>query len=101
MCPWGRCFSFPFCLQHPESKGLSPEWPRCPLGTRFIYTAAQVCSPVPELGKIYYGRVINLGLPPRALLGLYLMGCFLSSGAVLLASLDQLCLIIKIFDAEN
>jgi hypothetical protein len=27
--------------------------------------------------------------------------CFLSSGAVLLASLDQLCLIIKIFDAEN
>lgn len=56
---------------------------------------------VAELGKIYYGRAINLGLPPRALSGLYLMGCFLSSGAALLASLDQLCLIIKIFDAEN
>ena len=72
-----------------------------------MYSSGWGCEPLPaaaqaaELGKIYYGRVINLGLPPRALSGLYLMGCFLSSGAVLLASLDQLCLIIKIFDAEN
>lgn len=46
---WGCCFSLPFCLQHPEAKGLSLEWPRCPLGTCFIYTAAHVTSLVPSV----------------------------------------------------
>lgn len=67
------------------------------------------CAPLPalrcpvrlSLGKSITAESLIWGCRRGRLRALDLMGYFLSSGAVLLASLDQLCLIIKIFDAEN
>lgn len=91
-------------LSHPSTVGTLIYCP-CPfnglLRARAASPSPAGAAPCGGAGKIYYRRVINLGLPPRALGALCLMGCFLSSGAMPLASLDQLCLIIKIFDAEN
>jgi hypothetical protein len=55
-----------------------------------------------SLGKSITAKPLIWGCRLRRFLAPLFNGlCFLSFGAVLLASLDQLCLIIKIFDAEN